>query len=59
MADKIPDVTMQMLLDAGLNAFAFELLSESLAGKKDIKTFKLLRFQFRGVIYTFEPVVKE
>jgi len=51
--------TMQMLLDAGINGFALELLSESLAGKKDIKTFKRLRFEFRGVIYTLEPVVPE
>lgn len=48
--------TMQMLIDAGLNGFAFELVSESLAGKKDIKTFNRLRFEFRGVIYTLEPV---
>lgn len=47
--------TMQQLLDAGINGFALELLSESLAGKKDIKTFKPIRFLFRGVIYTLEP----
>lgn len=50
--------TMQMLIDAGLNGFAFELVSESLAGKKDIKTFNRLRFEFRGVIYTLEPAVQ-
>ncbi len=47
--------TMQNLIDAGLNGFAFELVSESLAGKKDIKTFSVVRFEFRGVIYTLEP----
>lgn len=50
-----PTVTMQQLLDAKLNGFALELLSESLAGKKDIKTFKPLSCQFRGVLYTFQP----
>jgi hypothetical protein len=57
MSEKVPEPTMQMLIDAGINGFALELLSESLAGKKDIRTFKPLRFQFRGVIYTFEPAI--
>jgi hypothetical protein len=51
--------TMQMLLDAGINGFALALLSESLAGKKDIRTFNPIRFEFRGVIYTFEPAIEE
>lgn len=50
-----PEVSMQMLIDAGLNGFAFELVSESLTGKTDIKTFKPLHFSFRGVTYTLEP----
>lgn len=53
-----PEISMQMLIDAGLNGFAFELVSESLAGKKDIKTFNRLHFSFRGVTYTLEPTVK-
>ena len=53
------EVTTQMLIDAGVNAFALQLLSESLAGKKDIQTFAAIRFQYRGVIYTFEPARRE
>jgi hypothetical protein len=45
----------QMILDAGINVFALQLLSESLAGKKDIKTFRPISFEYRGVIYTLEP----
>lgn len=55
--ENIPTITSQMLINAGLNAFAFELVSESLAGKKDIKTFKRLKFKYKGVIYTLEPEV--
>lgn len=50
-----PEVQMQHLINAGVNGFAFELVSESLAGKTDIHTFHPLRFQFRGVRYTLEP----
>jgi hypothetical protein len=50
-----PTVSLQMALDSKLNGFALQLLSESLAGKKDIHTFRPLRFEFRGVIYTLEP----
>lgn len=56
--EEAPQVTTQMLIDAGINAFALMLLSESLAGKKDVRTFKRLRFEFRGVIYTLEPSIQ-
>lgn len=56
--ERPPKVTTQMLLDARINAFALQLLSKSLAGKKDIRTFKPLRFEYRGVIYTFEPAAE-
>ena len=51
---RIPTVTMQHLINAGLNGFAFELVSESLAGKKLDKVLEPIRFEFRGVIYTLE-----
>jgi hypothetical protein len=54
-AREVPTVSAQMLIDVGLNGFALELMSESMAGKKDVHTFKPLRFEYRGVIYTLEP----
>lgn len=35
MSDAIPAVTMQLLLDGGLNAFGLQLFVESIAAKKD------------------------
>jgi hypothetical protein len=55
-----PEVSMQSLINVGLNGFALELLSESLRGKdKTLRTFKKLRFTFRGVTYTLEPASGE
>lgn len=53
---KPPMVTTQMLIDSGINAFGLQLLIESLVDKKDVKTFKPLRFEYRGIIITLEPV---
>ncbi len=52
---KIPEVTMQHLIDAGLNAFALQLFVESIANKKDAATFTAIAFRFRGIRFTMEP----
>lgn len=53
---KIPQVTMQELLDAGLNGFGLQLFAESVAGKADAHTFKPFSFVFRNIKITMEPV---
>jgi hypothetical protein len=50
-----PEVTMQQLFDAGLNAFGLQLFIESIADKKDAKDFRPITFRFRGIKITFEP----
>jgi hypothetical protein len=51
----IPTVTMQHLVDAGLNAFGLQLFVESVAGKTGAKTFKPFTFVFKGVRVTLQP----
>lgn len=53
--EKIPTVSMQQILDAGLNAFAIQLFAESVAGKNDAKTFTPFSFVYRGVRVTLQP----
>ncbi len=55
MPPPIPDVSMQQLLDAGLNAFGLQLFVESIAGKKDVATFVPFTFRYKGVKITLEP----
>lgn len=56
MTDEKPiEVTTQMLIDAGLNAFGLELFAESIAGKKDVKDFKPITFRYKGVAVTIAP----
>lgn len=50
-----PEVSTQMLIDAGLNAFGLELFVESIAGKKDFKNFNPISCRYKGVKLTFEP----
>lgn len=50
-----PEVTMQMLIDAGLNAFGLQLFAESVAGKDNATTFKPFTFIFRNIKITMEP----
>jgi hypothetical protein len=49
-------VTMQMLADAGLNPFALQLFADSVAGKKDAKTFERFAFIYRGIRISMEPI---
>ena len=51
----IPNVTMQQIIDAGLNAFALQLFVESVAGHRDAKTFSPFSFRFRGITITLQP----
>jgi hypothetical protein len=52
---EIPEVTMQHLINAGLNAFGLQLFVESIANMKDAQTFKPITFKFRGIKMTMEP----
>ena len=54
-ADAIPVVTMQQLLDSGLNAFGLQLFVESVADKKDAETFKPFTFSYKGILVTLAP----
>jgi hypothetical protein len=51
----VKEVSMQDLLDAGLNAFGLQLFIESIANKADAKDFHPISFKFRGIRITFEP----
>lgn len=55
MESKPIEVTTQMLIDVGLNAFGLELFAESIAGKKDVKTFDPISFRYKGVRVTISP----
>jgi hypothetical protein len=53
----VPKVTMQMLLDAGFNAFGLQLFAESFAGKIDPQNPNgglPFSFSFRGLRFTIE-----
>lgn len=53
--DAIPEVTMQDLFSAGLNAFGLQLFVESIAEMHDAATFKPITFKFRGIRITMQP----
>lgn len=55
MDKAIPEVSMQQLINAGLNAFGLQLFAESVAGKTDAKSFEPFAFVFRGIKITLEP----
>jgi len=55
MTPPIRDVTMQQILDVGLNAFGLQLFVESVANKKDVTTFEPFTFRYKGVKITLEP----
>lgn len=53
----VPTVTMQMLLDAGFNAFGLQLFAESFAGKVNPENPDAglpFSFSFRGLRFTIE-----
>ncbi len=54
MAD-VPEVSMQQLINAGLNAFGLQLFVESIANKKDASEFNPITFKFRGIKITMQP----
>jgi hypothetical protein len=51
----VREVSLQDLIDAGINAFALQLFVESLLAKKDSKTFEPFTFSFRGILFTLAP----
>ena len=53
---KVPKVTMQMLIDAGFNAFGLQLFCESFANRAGKDEFTPFTFSFRGLRFT---VVRE
>lgn len=52
---KPPEVTMQMLIDAGFNAFGLQLFVESVADRTYATSFKPFSFVFRNIKITMEP----
>lgn len=50
----MPDMTMQELLNMGLNAFALQLLIESLPNVEHLEGVKTISFGFRGARITIE-----
>jgi hypothetical protein len=54
-ASDIPDVTMQQLINAGLNAFGLQLFAESVAGAAGSHTFRPFTFRFRNIRITLAP----
>lgn len=52
----LPTVTMQELVDAGLNAWGLQLFVESVAGKEDASTFKPFSFVYKNVKISLEPI---
>jgi hypothetical protein len=55
VSDEIPVVTMQQLVDAGLNAFGLQLFVESICDKKDAKDFRPVIFVYKGLRVTLQP----
>jgi hypothetical protein len=53
MAQRMPNVTLQQLLDGRLNGFAFRLVVESLQRFKDWPTADPFVFDFEGVRFSF------
>jgi len=48
------EVTMQMLIDAGFNAFGLQLFCESFADRAKSDFFAPFSFRFRGLKFTVE-----
>jgi hypothetical protein len=54
-AGAVPRLTLRMLLDAGLNGFAFQLVAESLAERSNPEDFgPPFRFNYKGLRFTVE-----
>jgi hypothetical protein len=51
----VPVVTLQQLIDSGLNAFGLQLFVESVAAKKDAGTFTPFTFSYKGILVTLAP----
>ncbi len=51
----VPAVTLQQLIDAGLNGFGLQLFIESVAAKKDAGTFTAFTFSYKGILVTLAP----
>ena len=54
MPETVPKVTMQMLIDAGFNAFGLQLFCESFADRAGKDVFEPFTFSFRGLRFTVE-----
>lgn len=51
---RVPEVSLQQLLDCGLNGFALQLLVESIVDVKKKAEFSRIEFSFRGVKFAFD-----
>jgi hypothetical protein len=57
MATNPPVVTLQMLIDAGLNGFGLQLFVESVAdlAAKSGGKFEPFTFSYKGILFTWAP----
>ncbi len=56
--NRIPEISLQQLIDAGLNGFGLQLFMESVKDKKDSETFEPFSFIYKGVKVTLAPEKK-
>jgi hypothetical protein len=49
---RVPNVTLQQMIDAGINGFAIKLLEESFKRFADFETAAPFTFDFNGVRFT-------
>ncbi len=55
--NRIPQLSLQQLIDGGLNAFALQLFAESVGSKKDAVDFKPFSFICTGIKVTLAPAI--
>jgi len=56
--NRIPEISLQQLIDAGLNGFGLLLFIKSVKDKKDWATFEPFSFIYKGVKVTLAPEKK-
>ena len=56
---EIPVITIQQVIDAGMNGFGLQLFIESLTKKKDSATFEAFSFICENIKLTLEPIERE
>jgi len=52
---EIPEISLQQMIDAGMNGFGLLLFMKSIKDKKDSATFEPFSFIYKGVKVTLAP----